>query len=139
MFIEPIAPLVSKQELDIELSLDRLIDNLSRIDVLRTEEAHLLLDRFRNDIRNSNSVELSKHIRADLPRRKEDLDRFFISVRESSRKSIIRAIALYDWASKIDEYIGQITSSEKILKKKYCLLLKKYLLQIRILLSQILE
>lgn len=125
MFIEPIAPLVSKQELDIELSLDRLIDNLSRIDVLRTEEAHLLLDRFRNDIRNSNSVELSKHIRADLPRRKEDLDRFFISVRESSRKSIIRAIALYDWASKIDEYIGQITSSEKDIKEKVLSLIKE--------------
>jgi hypothetical protein len=125
MFIEPIAPLIPKQELDIELSLDRLIDNLSRIDVLRTEEAHVLLDRFRSDIKNSNSVELSKNIRKDLPRRKEDLDRFLISVRESTRKSIVRTIALYDWASKIDEYLSQITSSEKDIKEKVLSLIKE--------------
>lgn len=125
MFAELIAPLVSKQELDLELSLDRLIDNLSRIDVLRTEEAHVLLDRFRQDIRNSNSVEVSRLIREDLPRRKEDLDRFFILVRESTRKSILRTISLYDWASKIDEYLSQITSSEKDIKERVLSLIKE--------------
>lgn len=125
MFIEPISPLVSKQELDMELSLDRLIDNLSRIDVIRTEQAHVLLDRFRQDIRNSNSVNISKYIRSDLPRKKEDLERVLLSVRESTRKSIIRTIALYDWASKIDEYLDQIKSSEKDIKEKVLSLIKE--------------
>lgn len=125
MFIEPIAPLVSKQELDMELSLDRLINNLSRIDVIRTEQAHVLLDRFRQDIRGSNAVNISKYIRSDLPRKKEDLERILLSVRESTRKSIIRTIALYDWTSKIDEYLDQIKSSEKDIKEKVLSLIKE--------------
>jgi hypothetical protein len=124
-FIKPIAPLVAKEELDIELSLDRLINNLSRIDVVRTEQAHVLLDRFRQDLKASNSVDISRYIRSDLPRRKEDLDKFLTSVRETTRKSILRAIALYDWASKIDEYLDQISSSEKDIKEKVISLIKE--------------
>lgn len=62
----PRVPLVSKQEYDLQLAQDIFISGLSDIDVLRTEQAHLLFKRLKTALQGFTSYEVPKTIREDL-------------------------------------------------------------------------
>lgn len=129
MFFNPIAPLVTREELDLEQALTTLIESLSRSGTIKSHEAHVLLKEFRENLERRKTIDIHPHIRGDLPRRKVHLEQFFAAIAESSRKCILRSIALYDWASKIDEYINQINSTEKAINEKVISLIKQIFMQ----------
>lgn len=129
VFVKPLVPLVAKEELDLERLIDSLVNNLSRIDVIRTEQAHILLREFRNALHDSKDLQVSKRIRGDLPRRKDDLAKFFTQLANRSKRDIIRTIALYDWLSKIDERLDGVSSIDTDIREKVISIIRQISVQ----------
>lgn len=123
--INPQVPLIPKQQLDLNLAEEVLIAGLSDLDVLKTEEAHLLLKRLKETMKGLVSYNVPKSIRADLPRRKEDLNEFLGRIPTISRRDILRIIALYDWVSKIDLILDNIKTKQPDLKERVLSLIKQ--------------
>ena len=121
----PRVPLLSKQEYDLQLAQDIFISGLSDIDVLRTEQAHLLFKRLKTALQGFTSYEVPKTIREDLPRRKADLEEFLAKIPSISRRDILRVIALYDWASKTEEILNSIKTNQPDLKEKVLSIIKQ--------------
>lgn len=128
-FIKPLIPLTTREELDLQIMLDYLVDNLSRIDVIRTEQAHTLLKTFKEGIKNCKGLDISRAIRTDLPRRKDDLAKFFTLLGNRTRRDILRTIALYDWLSKIDEVLDGIRSIDSDIREKVISLIREISVQ----------
>ena len=121
----PRVPLLSKQEYDLQLAQDIFISGLSDIDVLRTEQAHLLFKKLKTALQGFTSYEVPKTIREDLPRRKADLEEFLAKIPSISRRDILRVIALYDWASKTEEILNSIKTNQPDLKEKVLSIIKQ--------------
>ncbi len=123
--LKPKVPLLSKQEIELNIAEDVLINGLSTYSVLKTEEAHMLINRFKKTMKGLKSFEVPRTIREDLPRRSSDIEEFFGKIPSMTRRDISRIISLYDWASKMDEILDNIKVLQPDIKEKVLSIIKQ--------------